>query len=104
MKQIPETVTVGGVRIVVSHPQFIEDGALGKECIAEGWIKIADEFGERRTQQCPDSKRNTFFHELTHAILDTMGEFDLSNDEKFVNTFAGYLTEAMVSAKVSFEE
>ena len=44
-------------------------------------------------------KVNTFFHELTHAILDTMGEVELSGNEKFVCCFSSFLTEAINSFK-----
>ena len=47
-------------------------------------------------------KVNTFYHELTHCILQTMGEHELNDNEKFVCCFAGFLTEAMRNLK--FEE
>ncbi len=40
---------------------------------------------------------NTYIHECIHVILDTMGMDDLSGDEKFVSTFAGFATEGIVS-------
>ena len=42
---------------------------------------------------------NTFLHELTHTILDTMGEKELSSNEKFVSTFSSFLTEAIRTMK-----
>lgn len=102
--KIPESITIGGVKILVSNVPYIEDGALGKVNVAEGCIKLADEFGHNHTRQCPDSKRNTFFHELTHAVLETMGEFELTNNEKFVSTFSSLLTEALTSANVCFDD
>lgn len=44
---------------------------------------------------------NTFWHELTHAILNDMGSV-LEGNEKFVSAFADRLTTAITSAK--FEE
>ena len=41
---------------------------------------------------------NTFWHELTHAILKDMGSA-LEGDEKFVSAFADRLTTAIMSAK-----
>lgn len=35
-----------------------------------------------------------FYHELTHAILHTMGA-DLYSNEEFVNTFSAFLHQAM---------
>lgn len=50
-------------------------------------------------EQSKESMTNTFYHELTHSILDTMGEFDLSKNEKFVSTFSSFLNEALGSMR-----
>lgn len=42
---------------------------------------------------------DTFWHELTHAILNDMGENALNSDEKFVTGFANRLTKAIRSAR-----
>lgn len=39
--------------------------------------------------------RTTFWHELTHAILDRMGRTDLNDSEEFVNTFSAFLSGAI---------
>ena len=54
-------------------------------------IKIAETYNG--VKQSPSSKENTYWHEVTHCILDTMGRGDLSKDEAFVCCFAGFLTE-----------
>jgi len=41
----------------------------------------------------------TFWHELTHAILNDMGEDTLNKNEKFVTGFANRLTKAIRSAR-----
>jgi hypothetical protein len=41
---------------------------------------------------------DTFWHELTHAILYEMGN-PLHNDEAFVTQFSGLLNKAVLSAK-----
>lgn len=41
----------------------------------------------------------TFWHELTHAILESMGRHDLDNDENFVETFSTRLAKAIESAR-----
>ena len=40
-------------------------------------------------------KEQTFLHELVHMILDHMQEFELSQSEKFVNTFSELLYQAL---------
>lgn len=52
----------------------------------------------RNDEPTEASKRQTFFHELTHSILGTM-KHELNNDEQFVSTFSSFLTEAMADAK-----
>lgn len=42
---------------------------------------------------------DSFWHELTHAILHEMGRKRLCNNEAFVTEFANLLTKAINSAK-----
>jgi hypothetical protein len=46
-----------------------------------------------------DERTNTFWHELTHAILFDMHELKLNADEKFVSAFADRLDQAIKTAK-----
>ena len=41
----------------------------------------------------------TFWHELTHAILESMDRTDLNNDENFVEEFSNRLARAIQSAR-----
>lgn len=41
----------------------------------------------------------TFWHELTHAILESMGRTQLNNDENFVEEFSARLAKAIQSAR-----
>ena len=34
-------------------------------------------------------------HEVVHGVLDTMGEFELSENEKFVSSFASLLVDVI---------
>lgn len=74
-----------------------DENNAGQCCLCSGLIEIADKFG-RDMVQSDSSKINTFYHELTHAILKTMGEYDLNDNEKFVCCLAGFLTDAMKNA------
>jgi hypothetical protein len=55
-----------------------------------------DEFGNKFEQSELD---DTFWHELTHIILQDMGS-DLTDNENFVTAFANRLTQAVNSAKL----
>ena len=96
--KIPSSYEVGGTMIEVRKVERCDDNVFGLAFLGAGYIEIANLVNKCDTQS-EDSKRNTFYHELTHTILDTMGETDLSQNEKFVNTFAGFLTEAMRNAR-----
>jgi hypothetical protein len=43
--------------------------------------------------------KETFWHELVHAILVDMGEFKLNKREDFVEEFAKRLAKAIKSAR-----
>lgn len=96
--EIPPIISVGGVLIEVKQVERCEDNNLGECCTAKGEIEIADKWDGNKLQ-CQDSKRQTFYHEVVHCILDTMGENELSKNEKFVCTFSSFLNEAMRNAR-----
>lgn len=97
MNIIPKKFHIGGQDMKVNEVERCENDNLGLCCVAQGVIEIAKTFKGRT--QCDSVKLNTFYHELTHSILDTMGEDELSANEKFVSTFSSFLTEAIRSFK-----
>ena len=81
----------------VHRVERCDNNVVGTSFLAGGYIEIADKCN--KCDNIPERmKVNTFFHELTHSILDTMGESDLSGNEKFVSCFSSFLTEAMEDA------
>lgn len=95
--KLPKKYVVGGQQMNIKEVGQIEDGKLGNCCVAEGIINIAKQFGSQI--QSHTSKLNTVWHEIVHSILDTMGETELSRNEKFVCTFSGFLTEVLTTLK-----
>ena len=95
MNKIPNKYKVGGQSITVSTVDSLPNDILGDSNIGSGLVRIAKTF--RGLTQSEDSKFNTFIHELTHTVLDTIGRADLSDDETFVCSFASILTEAINS-------
>ena len=96
MRNIPKSINVGGQTISVNIKDRLESDKLGECCVAETRIDIAKAFNGR--EQSYSSQVNTFYHELTHCILNTMSENELSGNEKFVSCFASFLCEAMKNA------
>lgn len=90
---IPNKIRIGGQDISVVNEERLDGNELGTICLAEGVLKIADNFNN--SKQCESSKINTFIHEVVHGVLDTMGEFELSKNEKFVCTFASFLVDTI---------
>lgn len=100
--KIPNYISIGGQTISVNFVERIEGDKLGEECMAESRIDIANGFAGRK--QHGESMVQTFYHEVTHAILDMMGESELSGNEKFVSCFSSLLNEAMQNAYFSDPE
>ena len=90
---IPDKIRIGGQDIRIVKEERLDDNKLGEICVAEGVLKIACNFSNR--QQCKSSKTNTFIHEVVHGILDTMGESELSGNEKFVCAFSSLLIDTI---------
>nr|DAH79191.1 MAG TPA: Putative metallopeptidase [Caudoviricetes sp.] len=90
---IPKRMTVGGVDYVVNIKDVLNYNQDFGYWRPQGTIDIArgvvgDSVSESRM-------RCTFWHELTHAILDRMGRTDLNDSEEFVNTFSAFLSGAI---------
>ena len=93
---IPATLHIGGQLIEVKEVIRCNNNVLGRCNLAGGVIEIAMTFNsDGDILVSESSKQNTFVHEVLHAILDTMGETELNNNEKFVCGCAGYLTEVI---------
>lgn len=91
--EIPGKIRIGGQDIDVCIVERIEGDKLGQICVAEGKMLIADNFST--SKQSESSKVNTFIHEVVHGILDTMGETELSQNEKFVLILSSFMVDVI---------
>ena len=90
---IPNQLKVGSVDYVVKqveHCGNCDDFGFWKP---QGIIEIANQSGGYEVSE--SKKKQTFLHELTHAILFAMGKEELNEGESFVNTFSSFLAEAI---------
>lgn len=90
---IPNKLKIGGVDYSIKHVEHCgidDDFGLWRP---QGIIEIANQAGGYEVSD--SKKRQTFLHELTHAILFAMGKEELNDDESFVNTFSSFLNEAI---------
>ena len=90
---IPNKIRIGGQDISVVIKERLDNNKLGTICVSEGVLNIADNFSN--IKQCESSKFATFIHEVVHGVLDTMGESELSSNEKFVSTFSSLLIDTI---------
>ena len=60
-------------------------------------ITLSDVDGVQKLSE--DRILDTYYHEKIHAILDTMGENELSMNEKFVDVFAKLLRQSDETAE-----
>ena len=102
-KKIPSKYKLGGMAMEVRMVERCNDDHAGECFLCSGYMEIAEKFN-RDDHQSESCKVNTFYHELVHSILGTMGEYELNENEKFVNCFAGFLADAMDNAYFKEEE
>jgi hypothetical protein len=97
--KIPKQFTVGPTTYNVEWRHTIQNpSAMGRTYYRKKLVEMAqyDEFGNSFEQEEID---DTFWHELTHIILQDMGH-DLTDNENFVTAFANRLTQAVNSSKL----
>lgn len=94
--QLPKTIKVGRTRYSVQQPKSLPRMALGHIDYESRTIRVAKQAHNKAVGT--DERSDTFWHELTHAILHDM-DSRLVNDERFVMRFATRLNNAINSAK-----
>lgn len=98
---LPKQVTIGRTPHLVRtkkslmYGKTICHGAFDEETHT---IEIAEMNPLREYKYSADERSNTFWHELTHAILYDM-DCKLTHNEKFVTAFADRLDQAIKTAK-----
>jgi hypothetical protein len=100
--KIPKSVKVGETKVKVYQPDGLEIGkdvCRGAYYRSDDIIVVAKGNPKRNELYKPDDRANTFWHELTHVILQDMGERRLNANEKFVSAFADRLHQAIKTAE-----
>lgn len=93
--KIPKKLIVGGVDYTIKSLEQVNCGRDFGDWDCLGTIRIAEKSGCSTITEA--RKRQTLWHELTHAILHQMGEYELCDNERFVNTFSSFLSGAVDS-------
>lgn len=80
------------IEVVFDNNRMQDMGCYGLAEYSFSKITLADMY---ELKPLSDGKiMDTFYHEKVHMILDTMNERDLSQNEKFVDTFAKLLRQS----------
>jgi Zn-dependent peptidase ImmA (M78 family) len=99
--KIPKEVRVGKNKITVKRHHSLKvgkDACRGCYDYSQRVIAISSNTPSGTHKYSASDKANTFWHELTHAILHDMKN-DLSYDEKFVTSFSDRLDQAIKTAR-----
>ena len=98
--KIPKQVTIGKTKIKIDQPvSLMVRGTPCHGCFdrADNSIDVAKQ-DVRGNRYNKDERSETFWHEITHAILHDMKN-QLSYNEKFVTAFSQRLDQAIKTAK-----
>ena len=94
MNEIPKSFTLGAVKFTTEIKNKVylnSDEVGGMSDSYKCTIDIAETVGESNVSE--DSKRQIFYHELVHQILDMLGNCELSENEEFVQCFSVLLDQ-----------
>ena len=96
---LPKKIKVGDRWYSVEIVETMERRAhMGYVYYGTGAIEIAKKSNVTNKRYSKEEVSDTFWHELTHAILYDMGS-NLYNNEKFVTRFANRLSKAINTAR-----
>jgi hypothetical protein len=97
--QLPRKIKVGDRWYSVEIVETMERRAqMGCVNYGAGEITVATKSNTTNKPYSKDEISDTFWHELTHAILYDMGS-TMYRNEKFVSRFASRLAKAINTAK-----
>jgi hypothetical protein len=90
---IPEKFRLNGktIKVIVDDDYCKDEKCLGEADFSQKLITLASICNGKKIRKA--DKEKTFFHELVHMILDSMGEDRLKYNEQFVDDFALLLYE-----------
>jgi hypothetical protein len=97
--QLPRKIKVGDRWYSVEIVETMQRRAqMGCVYYGPGIVEIATKSNTTNKPYSKNEINDTFWHELTHAILYDMGS-TLYKNEEFVSRFANRLSRAITSAK-----
>lgn len=93
---IPRSVRVGNKRYSIDVVEtMLNKGEMAKVVYDDGKIMLGKRSNVTGRRYSQADLRESFFHELVHAILYDMNQHKLNRNEEFVTEFARRLTHAL---------
>lgn len=80
------------IDVVWNNQRMNDKGQYGEASYSESKITLSDTCGVDPLSE--DRIKDCFYHEKVHIILDSMHEYELSKNEKFVDQFAKLLRQS----------
>lgn len=98
-KRIPKRFKLFGttINVIVNDKRMDDINAFGYFEYSKSLITLAKKDGVNDVNK--DRMIDTFYHERTHAILNSMQENELSKNERFVDVFSKLLRQADETAE-----
>lgn len=99
MDLVPKKFKLGSLKYKVKKDKTatrIED-YLGRFDYSDQKVYVASTVSNKKVSK--KMEELSFYHELVHCILATMGETDLNKNEQFVDLFATFLHQFEQSKK-----
>lgn len=97
---IPKRFNLAGqeIQVVWDNEYMLDREILGEVTLDYNVIKLATK--GRGAKELPKERiEQVYFHEVVHAILDTMGKDKLSSSEEFVEGFSSLLYQVLKTSK-----
>ena len=80
------------INVTYDNTRLSNEGILGDCSYTDSKIAICSNYKGEPINKCGIT--DTFYHEKIHIILDSMGEHELSKNEKFVEVFSRLLRQS----------
>lgn len=97
--EIPKSFKLGRVTYRVEQPYTLYMGRLGEVHYTPAIIRVAWFLAQTPQKRTPRQRAETFWHEVTHAVLHDMGD-PLYKNEKFVLEFSKRLNQVVHTARL----
>ena len=86
------------INVVFDNERMNDKSQYGEASYSQSKITLSTTHGVDKLSK--DKIEDTFYHEKVHLILDTMQEYDLSKNEKFVDIFAKLWRQSDITAEM----